>query len=177
MAKITINPGHHVDSDSGAVGPSGLREVDVNIAVARKLEQLLSGSGQETNCVQSNVLQEICDQSNDFGSNLFISIHCNAAANDEAHGAETYYCAGSANGEHLATLIQEQIVALGLADRGIKNTGLYVTRHTDAVAVLVELAFISNATEEYMLGDDAWQDKFAYAVYLGINDYLEAMAC
>jgi len=177
MARITINPGHHVELDCGAVGSTGLREVDVNIAVARKLEQLLLEFGHEIHYVQSNDLQEICDLSNSFGANLFVSIHCNAATHDEAHGTETYYCAVSANGEHLAALIQEQIVALGLADRGIKNTGLYVTRHANATAVLVELAFLSNPTEEFMLGNENWQNQFAKAIYQGINEYLEAVAC
>ena len=173
--RITVNPGHHVELDSGAVGSAGLREVDVNIAVAIKLQRMLSDAGHKVNCVHSNDLQEICALSNEFDANLFVSIHCNAATNDEAHGTETYYCAGSANGEHLAALIQEQIVALGMVDRGIKNTGLYVTRHTNATAVLVELAFLSNPTEEFMLGNENWQNQFAKAIYQGINEYLEAM--
>lgn len=47
-------------------------------------------------------------------------------------------------GRELAAMVQEEMVGLGLVDRGIKCDGLYVTRHTNAVAVLVELGFLSN---------------------------------
>lgn len=174
--KIAINPGHCPGLDPGAVNRStGLKEAEVNVAVAMKLQDRLLANGYDARLIQSNDLQDICNNSNDYCADLFISIHCNAAESEEAHGSETFYCAGSANGEHLARLIQSELVALGMTDRGIKDNPLYVTRHTDAVAVLVELAFISNATEEFMLGNDSWQDKFAYAIYRGIEAYVEAM--
>ena len=59
-------------------------------------------------------------------------------------------------------------------DRGIKEArpgtnGLYVLTNTDAVAVLVELAFISNADDSRLLENN--QDDFARAIARGVTDY------
>ena len=64
--------------------------------------------------------------------------------------------------------------ALGTADRGIKGAvpgknGLYVLSNTDAVAVLVETAFIDNAEDEVLLRTK--QNEFARAIARGITDF------
>jgi len=176
--KSCINGGHYPGLDSGAVGASGLQEANV----ARNIMQLVAGylqqAGHEVVTVQDNELQAICDASNNSGADLFVSIHCNAAANTEAKGTETWYCNGSAGGEKLATCIQGQIInSLYTTDRGIKDAtphvnGLYVLSNTDAVAVLVETAFISNAEDEALLASDNGKDDFARAIARGITDYI-----
>ena len=52
MAKIAINPGHHPILDSGAVGPTGLREADVAMAVAKKLNERLTEVGYSISILQ-----------------------------------------------------------------------------------------------------------------------------
>lgn len=117
-------------------------------------------------------LQARCNISDNADADIFVSIHCNAAAPLEALGTETYYYyALSAKGQKLAACINKQLVGLGLVDRGIKSSPLYVTRHTGAVAALTELAFISNADDEAKLGNSDWQEQFACAVARGITDY------
>ena len=81
----------------------------------------------------------------------------------------------SDEGEKLAQCIQNQIVdALGTVDRGVKGAkpgvnGLYVLSNTDAVAVLVELAFIDHACDAELLRSR--QDEFARAIARGVTDY------
>ena len=93
-----------------------------------------------------------------------------------AEGTETWYCAGSSDGKHLAECIQSQIVDhLGTVDRGVKmatpgKNGLYVLTNTDMPAVLVELAFISNEDDEKLLRNE--QDEFARAIARGVTDYM-----
>ena len=175
--KICINAGHCPGLDSGAVGASGLQEANVVHDIMLLVAGYLQQAGYEVITVQDNELQTICDTSNNAGADLFVSLHCNAAANTEAKGTETWYCNGSVGGEKLATCIQGQIInSLYTTDRGIKNAtphvnGLYVLSNTDAVAVLVETAFISNLDDEVMLASDDGQDKFARAIARGISDY------
>lgn len=75
----------------------------------------------------------------------------------------------------MAECIQKQIVdSLPVADRGTKGAepgvnGLYVLTNTDAVACLVETAFISNPGDEDLL--ETRQDDFARAIARGITDY------
>ena len=82
---------------------------------------------------------------------------------------------GSGEGEKLSSCIQNQIVdALGTVDRGVKGAkpgvnGLYVLSNTNAVAVLVELAFIDHAGDAELLRSQ--QDEFARAIARGVTDY------
>lgn len=75
-----------------------------------------------------------------------------------------------------ATCIQDQIVdALNTVDRGVKaNPKLFVLRYTAMPAVLVELGFISNESDEVLLTDR--QDDFARAIARGVTDYEQTLA-
>ena len=60
--------------------------------------------------------------------------------------------------------------SLDTTDRGLKDRpGLYVLKHTDMPAVLVELAFIDNEDDAALLRDN--QDDFARAIARGVTDY------
>lgn len=167
--KVFINPGHHVTLDSGAVNPvTGDREVDIAIECAELVERYLLAAGVECTVGQYNELYEICDASNAYEADLFVSIHCNACVSHQARGTETYYT--SYNGQRLANCIQSQIVrSLPTINRGAKNGNLYVLKHTEAVAVLVELAFIDNMEDLSLLKNSI--DDFARAIARGVTDY------
>lgn len=180
---VFINPGHapNGNPDPGAVnGNTGLRECDVALAVGDLVAHYLKAAGVGVkNVFQCDSLEEICDQANCSGADLFISIHCNSAEAAAATGTETWACAGSSAGHALAACIQTQIVdALGTVDRGVKTAtpgvnGLYVLTNTDMPAVLVELAFISNPDDEEILANK--QDDLARAVARGITDYEQSI--
>jgi N-acetylmuramoyl-L-alanine amidase len=171
--KICINAGHYPGLDSGAVGFTGLQESIVVRDIAHKVCNYLTAVGYETLFVQENELYQITDASNEFGADLFVSLHCNAAENTDAKGTETFFANGSINGVRLAQCIQDQIVNnLHTVDRGIKTDNFYVLRHTDCTAVLVENAFISNHKEEIMLADINKRDELAKAISRGITDYV-----
>ena len=168
--RICINAGHCPGLDSGAVG-TFLQEADVVKNIGEIVCNDLQAVGYEVLFVQENELADITNASNLFGADLFVSIHCNAAANLSAQGTETFcYRQGSA-GESLAFYIQNQIVnSLGTVDRGVKSSqGLYVLKHTDCPAVLVETAFISNVDDEQLLANR--QADFAHAIARGVTDY------
>ena len=173
---IAINPGHYIGEenyDPGACNDSlRLREVDINIAVAQRLYDKLKNTSYDLVYIHRGELWEITEASDEAGADLFVSIHCNSAANECANGTETFYCAGSAAGAQLAAMVQEEMTGLGLVDRGIKCDGLYVTRHTNAVAVLVELGFLSNPEEGARLGSEEFQEAAADALFRGISRYV-----
>ena len=93
MTKIFINPGHCVGVDPGACG-NGLKEADVALKIAHRVQDYLQVVGLVTKVFQYDGLGEICADSNSWGADLFLSIHCNAATGS-ASGTETLYCAGS----------------------------------------------------------------------------------
>ncbi|WP_018086493.1 N-acetylmuramoyl-L-alanine amidase [Desulfurispora thermophila] len=171
--RIVIDPGHG-GSDPGAVGPNGLKEAHVNLAVALKVAEKLRKAGVEVRLTRTSDvfidLQPRCDIANSFGADYFVSIHCNSAGTPEAEGAETYCYKFGGQGEILAKAIQtELIAATGRANRGVKTANYYVLRRTNMPAVLTELAFISSPEEERLLGSPDYQEKCATAIARGIG--------
>jgi len=94
VARVTLDPGHG-GWDSGAMGPTGLREKDVALDVAhRAAPALASELGIETMLTRDNdvfvPLEERTARANAFHSDLFVSIHCNATEDGHADGVEIY---------------------------------------------------------------------------------------
>ena len=174
---IAINPGHYICKgekyDPGAVNEEmSITEVNINVAVAEIAKEMLRELGHEVILIHEPELYDIVMKSDRADADIFISIHCNAAANKSAIGTETYYHASSIRGKQLAGYIQKELIgALGFLDRGIKNKQLYVTKHTDAVAVLIELGFISNNGEAAKLISNSYQRTAAEALVKGIVYY------
>lgn len=170
IIKIFINPGHCPGADSGAVG-FGITEAETALKIGEKVQRLLINAGEQAKLFQYDGLQEICDASDNFNADIFVSIHCNAF-NGAAHGVETWYYPTSSAGKNLALQIQSQIVKNfpTLFDRKIKATStFYVLRNTIAPAVLVETAFIDNWGDNQLLRYRA--DDFAKSIAQGILNY------
>lgn len=171
--KVCINPGHDVNLDSGAVNPrTGRRECDVALEAGQLLQTYLNQAGCQTVLVQDDDLSYVCHVSDDFNADIFVSLHCNAF-NTQARGTETLY--KSFNGQRLANDIQSQIIrSINTVDRGVKKRDdLWVLNGTNAVAVLVEMAFIDNDDDLEMLNNDL--DTIVRAIARGITDYIGGM--
>ena len=118
-------------------------------------------------------LQARCNIANQLRADLFISIHCNSAGSSSAYGIETYALQPGGIGEKLAKVIQNELVAAtGLVDRGVKYASYYVLRRTFMPAILIELGFISNPTEEQYLANPDFQDVCAKAIAIGVKKHL-----
>jgi N-acetylmuramoyl-L-alanine amidase len=95
VRRIVVDPGHG-GHDPGAVGPSGLQEKDVVLAIGLKLRELLREElGLDVVMTRSTdvfiPLEERTAIANKVNADLFLSVHANAAANRNASGIETYY--------------------------------------------------------------------------------------
>lgn len=177
MLNVFINPGHDMDLDPGACA-NGLREVDIALAIGQEVKNIMDGIGYPCQLLQSDNLNgetpskpNVCGTANASGADVFVSIHCNSAANASAKGTETLIYSTGGKAELLAKCIQAQIVnSLGTVDRGVKTRpDLCVLRETTMPAVLVETAFISNEEDAYKL--QLRQRAFAAAISRGITDY------
>jgi N-acetylmuramoyl-L-alanine amidase len=176
VKRVCIDAGHG-GKDPGAVGPTGLQEKVVTLAVSLQVAQILKAAGLAVKLTRTDdsyvVLSQRADISNQFGADAFVSVHVNSVDNNKAGGTETYHHTMSAPGKKLAAAIQKRLVsALGLADRGVKKENFAVLRLTEAPAALAELAFISNPTEEALLKKPDFLAKAARAIAEGIADFL-----
>ena len=187
--RIVIDPGHAGRNvDPGAVNAAtGLQEADVALFVSKLVESQLLAAGHEVKLTRTEWEQAETDDlsyrtslANDWGADIFVSIHCNSAASPSAAGYEVWTSPGDTPGDVLATCIYKQIAAefpdrAGRADYSDgdpdKESRFYVLVHTDAPACLVEMAFISNDEEAALLSDAVWQQRYARAIARGITDY------
>lgn len=179
--KIFINPGHapNGNPDPGAIGQNGTRECDVTLAVGNKLAAFLRAAGCEVKVLQSDDLEEVCEASNEWGADLFVSVHCNSAGSSSAAGAEIWTAPGQSQGDALASAIMAQVektfpdmdIRADYSDGDVdKEARFYVLLYTDAPAALIELAFISNQDEEALLQNDSFQSRYAAAIARGVTD-------
>ena len=150
----------------------GIKESDVALAIGLQLFNRLKLNGYPVELYQQKETYfEISKEENKSGATLFISIHCNGVSDPAAQGIEVLYCEGSQKGEKLAEIMQKQLVDItGLEDRGTKaRSDLHVLNRTNAPAVLVETAFLSNSNEETMIATAP--ELFADAIWEAIKIY------
>lgn len=181
---IVIDPGHG-GSDSGAVGHYGVKEKDVTLYVALRVEELLKKSGAKvimTRRTDKDVASPSASNPQELQArvdkcppetDIFVSIHCNAFSNPNSHGMETYYCkSANPQSQKLARLLNEELARYGgRFNRGVRSANYYVLRHNPHPASLVELAFITNYEEESLLCNDDYQDALAKAIVKAIERY------
>lgn len=168
MAKIFVDYGHY-NNDVGAVG-NGLREVDINVAYGRALARELSRHNQTVRIGGGGSLTTRVNESNNWGSDLFISCHTNAGGGD---GFEAFVSALGGNAERCANAIYDQVVNVDKLNngRGVKTANFTVITKTNCPAVLTECAFID--TVDIRCVDEAYeQERFGIAIAKGILRYL-----
>lgn len=100
--KLIVVDAGHGGRDPGAIGPNGVKEKNVVLAIAKILAKRLR---EELHCKvvltrDKDVflpLEERTGLANRLNADLFISIHANASLNRKAYGIETYYLNFSKN--------------------------------------------------------------------------------
>ncbi|MFO1444398.1 N-acetylmuramoyl-L-alanine amidase [Bacillus sp. Bva_UNVM-123] len=176
--RIIIDPGHG-GKDAGTVGPTGLREKDVNLGTALLLKEELERYGAIVTLTRSTdiflELYERTDIANASTADAFISIHGDSFS-ATSNGTTTYYNSTvNFNGPRSKTLgnaIQKSLISsLGTYNRGVKEQEFYVNRMNELPSVLVELAFLSNPKEEALLKTTEFRKKAAVGITKGLEEY------
>jgi len=183
MKRCCVDAGHG-GVDNGA-SFNGLLEKDITLGVAKYLAPLIAGSGYVPLLTRTTDIDLDINQrtklANDWGCDIFVSIHANADPDDdspgdpEGKGSEIWVYPGSKKSHSLAEFIRGAGAALFPEEpwRGIKETAhLGVLRYTWMPAVLVEVAFI-DTLESYKLADESVQRRIAQALGNGIKGYME----
>ncbi|MDY7223991.1 N-acetylmuramoyl-L-alanine amidase [Halalkalibacterium halodurans] len=153
--KIFIDPGHG-GSDPGAVA-NGLREKDLTLAIAKALKKYLEQfEGIEVRLSREDdrflSLAERTRLANEWGADIFISIHINAGGGT---GFETFvFTNASSKSVAYQNVIHEEIMkVMGVTDRGKKRANFAVLRTSRMPAILTENLFIDRASDAAKLKD------------------------
>jgi len=110
--RVMIDPGHG-GKDPGAIGPTGLKEKDVVLAIGRKIREKLSASGEfDVRMTRDEdvfiPLEERTAMANKGRADIFVSLHINASTNRKAEGFSTYVLSrGASNREDLELAARE----------------------------------------------------------------------
>jgi N-acetylmuramoyl-L-alanine amidase len=122
--RVMIDPGHG-GKDPGAIGPTGLKEKDVVLAIGRRIREKLSRSGEfDVRMTRDEdvfiPLEERTAMANKGRADIFVSLHINASRNRKAEGFSTYVLSrGASNREDLELAARENGVPVGKLE-GVK---------------------------------------------------------
>lgn len=174
MAKVFIGVGHG-GSDPGAVA-NGVKEKDLNLSIALACRDELKRHSVEVRMSrtkdENDPLSEEIRECNAYSPDLAVDIHNNAGGGD---GAEVFHHHGGGKGKTLAENILAEIVKVGQNSRGAKirtnaNGKDYYgfIRETSCPAVIVECAFVDNASDLKILASESDRKKVGQAIAKGI---------
>jgi N-acetylmuramoyl-L-alanine amidase len=183
-ASVVVDAGHG-GFDPGKVSPRGYEEKNINLAIASRLAKYLEQAGARVFMTRTDDkalasskrgdLWRRADIANASGADLFVSIHQNSYPDSSVKGPQIFYYGKSEKSLLLGNCIQKQFVSFLKAwpRRAVKeNMSYYVLKRTTVPAVLIECGFLSNPDEQYLLRNEKYQDKLAWAIYMGIADYM-----
>ena len=190
VRKVVVDAGHG-GFDSGKVGINGALEKDINLEIARKVQQKLEQAGiatimtrktdqglydeGEENKKQQDMKRR-CSVINESEADLAVSIHQNSYTQESICGPQVFYYETSVKGQKPAEILQEtlnQNLEIVRPREGKANDTYYLLRKTEIPTVIVECGFLSNTEEAEKLMKDAYQEKIAQAICEGVQKFLQ----
>lgn len=186
---VVIDAGHG-GKDPGKIGINGVLEKEINLLIAEKLKKYLeandvtvvmtreSDEGLYDAEASNKKVQDmkrriaIIDET---APQITVSIHQNSYPEEYVHGAQVFFYTGSKEGQELAESVQRQLVEKADPEnkRQVKaNDSYYLLKKTGVPIIIVECGFLSNAAEAEKLCEDEYQEELAWAIHMGILQYL-----
>jgi len=171
---------------------NGTTEAESNLKIALKLQNLLEQSGATVILTRSddNSIYDIDSKTlrqkkisdihnrvkigNESSADIFVSIHLNKIPQNQYWGWQTFYKKESAEGQKLASAIQNSLnesIQKENTRTPMKLDNVYIIKHVEIPTTIVECGFLSNLEEEQLLLTDEYQNKLAWGIYTGIMDY------
>ena len=182
---IYIDPGHG-GKDPGAVYKD-IYESDINLSISKKIYDILLSKGaivyltrdgdydlSVTNAInrKRSDLSRRANIINSSMCDLYISIHLNAENSSIWNGAQVFYDDVNPKNKIIAEVIQKQLVSDLKTKREYKETSeMYLHKRTTRPGVLIEVGFLTNPNERYLLTKEYYQERVAQSIVKGIITY------
>ncbi len=173
---IAVDAGHG-GTNKGAFGLTGLMEKDMNLLIAKELQQVLEAEGATV--IMTRTKDTTYDNHDRFtffkekNPDLLLSIHLNSSADPiRIKGVSTYY--KYIGYRPLTQTILTRMLSMGLKEFGnVGNFNFILNGFTEFPNVLVETLFISNPEDEMNVLNQGYRKQIADQIVLGIKDWLE----
>lgn len=172
---IYLDPGH--GGIDGGAQYKDIYEKDINLSISLKLEKELSSlgaivyltrDGDYDLSVPNTIHRKRSDLSrrsniiNNSNCDLFLSIHLNSESSGTWRGPQVFYDDNNKENKKIALLFQKMMNKNLSGKREIKQTeDLYLQKRIKRPGVLVEVGFLSNANDRYLLKSEEYQKKVA----------------
>ena len=189
---VVLDAGHGA-SDPGKIGCNDAKEKEINLAIVQKLKTFLEA--QDVEVVLTRDSDEPLYESSasnkkmsdmhtrvsiieDAAPDLVVSIHQNSYHESSVYGPQVFYYKASEEGKRAAEILQESFSGLDeIENRRVAkaNDNYYLLLHTSVPMVIAECGFLSNPQEADLLIQDAYQEKIAWVLHLGILEYLSGL--
>lgn len=167
---------------------SGLTEAEINLAVALRARTLLERAGvrvvmtrtKTSGTSMGNIARARI--ANRVGAALFLRVHADGSEDPSARGTHTLYSALRAEwtddvyaeSKRAGGIVQRELVrALGFPDRGLQERSDFTGFNwADVPAILVEMGFMTNRTDDRLLAKAAYQQRAAFGLCRGTLRFL-----
>lgn len=189
---VVIDAGHG-GKDPGKVGVNGALEKDINLSIALRLKNLLEQNrvsvvmtreedrdlaSEQASNRKNEDLRARAKLVEELAPAVMVSIHQNSYISEEADGAQVFYHAGSEQGKLFGSMVQKQLkreIQNGNHRVPKANKEYYLLKKAGCPAVIVECGFLSNPAEAALLDSQEYQEKIAFAIHLGIMEYINTV--
>lgn len=187
---IVIDPGHGGE-DGGATSCTGRMESEYNLAISRRLDDLLHLLGYRTRMTRTSDvsiyttgstiaqkkvsdLKERVRIVNETENALLLSIHQNQFSDSRYSGAQVFY-AKTTGSKELGQKLQTELVSAlnpGSNRKSKPVSGVYLLENISCTGVLIECGFLSNPQEEARLRDEDYQKALCCVIAASLHQYL-----
>jgi N-acetylmuramoyl-L-alanine amidase len=194
---VVLDPGHGGDIETGAVGPNGLAEKDLNLSLSKAAARKLEDRGITVALTRTSDYRiplitraQIADT---LEAEALVSVHHNAPvlSTSTEPGTEVFYQTESPESARLGGLIQEEVVEalsqftevkwVRASDAGVvgvlkpDGTESYgMIRRPETTAVLAEFGYLANRSEAELFATDEYIDAAAEALATAVERFLES---
>lgn len=182
---IFLDAGHG-GPDSGALYRN-IYEKDINLSIVKKLERKLKEKGAQVFLTRDgdydlsvpytvnrkrSDLSRRSNMINRSNCDLYISIHLNADTSTTYHGAQVFYDSKVKQNKKIAEVIQADLKQYLYTTREVKQKNdMYLFHRLEKPGVLVEIGYITNPNDRYLLMQKEYQEKVANVVTNSIIRY------
>jgi N-acetylmuramoyl-L-alanine amidase len=179
---IAVDAGHGGDN-KGALGATGALEKDVNLSIARHLQDTLVRRGARVIMTRTGDFEvgsaDRIEKAIASGARILVSVHCNSVGESAdpllIQGASTYY--RYIGFRPLASTMYDKMLGLGLIQFGMTGGfNFALNAPTQFPNVLVETAFLSNPEDEMLLIDDGFRCRVAQQIVRGLEEFVKTYA-
>jgi len=192
--RICLDPGHGGDAHKRAYkrGPTGVREAEMNLRVAKYLRSFLEAAGAQVRLTREEdvdlTLAERADVATQWDADVFISLHHNAIGKKPHVNFTTVWYHNDVNyrpsdldlARYLCYGLYDALALPQITDAPLKSdqlmykSGFGVLRNARVTAALTESSFFTNPEEEQRLRDPEYNLVEAYGLFLGLAKYAAA---